>query len=517
MPPPIETEIKLELPSSEVTRLNRLAALRHTEAAKRTTEISVYFDTDKFALRNKGVMFRVRHTGRHYVQTVKTAGTGLLDRNEWETQLKDSRPDFGAVRHTALEPLLGKKLRGKLRPVFETRVRRTTYPLKTKQSQIEVTLDRGEIGAGDRSKSLCEIEIESKSGDRAELFKLARTIAHATSAELAVKSKAERGYELLDGNDGSAAKAEPVALTPDTATRDAFRVIVASCIRQVIVNKPALLGGNPEGVHQMRIGLRRLRAAISLFADTLDEAETSAIKSELKWLTAELSPAREFEVLLTRVVEPVRHDHARLMGMRRLSRDLTEQRKSSEERARNAVQSERFRHLLLALAAWLEIGGWRRPHSELLRKRGDTPIAISAAEQLRRRSKKIRKRGRRLAKLDQHRRHKLRIQAKKLRYAAEFFATVFPGKTASKRRKAYLSALEEMLDYLGDLNDIAVHENLTAHIAISPAPNTQANERSRRAFAAGVLRGQEEARLHSVLAGAVAACEKFAKAKPFWK
>ena len=259
MPPPIETELKLELPSSELARLSRVAPLGRTKAAKRTTEVSVYFDTGKFALRNKGVMFRVRRTGRRYVQTVKAAGTGLLDRNEWETQLKDSRPDFGAVRHTALEPLLGKKLRRKLRPVFETRVRRTTYPFKTKQSQIEVTLDRGEIGAGDRSKSLCEIEIESKSGDRAELFKFARTIARVTSAELAVKSKAERGYELLDGSDGSTAKAERVVLAPDTTTRDAFRVIVASCIKQVIVNKPALLAGNPEGVHQMRVGLRRLR------------------------------------------------------------------------------------------------------------------------------------------------------------------------------------------------------------------------------------------------------------------
>jgi CHAD domain-containing protein len=152
-----------------------------------------------------------------------------------------------------------------------------------------------------------------------------------------------------------------------------------------------------------------------------------------------------------------------------------------------------------------------------LRERGDRPIAISAAEQLRRRAKKIRKRARRLPKLDQRRRHKLRIQAKKLRYAAEFFETVFSGKKASKPRKAYLAALEEMQDHLGDLNDIAVHENLTAHIAISPAPNTQANDRSRRAFAAGVLRGQEEARLDAVLAAAVAACKKFANAKPFWK
>jgi inorganic triphosphatase YgiF len=74
----------------------------------------------------------VRRTGRNYVQTIKTTGRGLLDRNEWETGFTDEKPDFGAMRHTALEPLLTKKLRRRLRPVFETRVRRTTYPLEVR-------------------------------------------------------------------------------------------------------------------------------------------------------------------------------------------------------------------------------------------------------------------------------------------------------------------------------------------------------------------------------------------------
>ncbi len=517
MPPPVETELKFELPSCEVTKLNKLAVLRRAKAAKPATQVSIYFDTDKYVLRRNGVMFRVRRTGRRYIQTIKASGRGLLDRNEWETELKSGKPDFGVARRTALEPLLTKKLRRKLRPVFETRVRRKTYPLEVNGSQIEVTLDRGEIGTGDRSRSLCEIEIELKAGDRAELFNIARVIAGVTSAELAIKSKAQRGYELLDGNDSSAAKADPVVLSPDTATRDAFGVIAASCVKQVIDNKPALLAGDPEGVHQMRIGLRRLRAAISLFSDILQQSEKEAIQNELKWLAQELGPAREFEVFLTRVVAPARRHHTRLMGMRRLSDDLVEQRRSSDERARNAVRSERFRHLLLNVATWLEIGEWRHPHSDLLRELGDMPIATSAGAQLRRLSKKIRKRGPLLTKLDPHKRHKLRIQAKKLRYATDFFETVFSGKKASKLRRAFLSTLEDVQDCLGDLNDIAVHENLTADIAKSSAPNTQAEDRPQRAFAAGVLMGHEDARLNSVLAAAVASSEAFARTKPFWK
>ena len=515
MSPPVETEIKFEIPSSDVASLNKLAPLRRAETVRPAKQVSIYFDTKKFALRKNGVLFRVRRTGRHYVQTIKSAGSGLLDRNEWENELKSGKPDFGAARHTALEPLLTKKLRRKLRPVFETRVRRTTYPLRA--SQIEVTVDRGEIGTGDRTKPLCEIEIESKSGGRDALFRLARTIARSTSAELAMKSKAQRGYELLDGNDSSATKADPIVLKADTKSRDAFYQIAVSCLKQVVVNKRALLAGNPEGVHQMRIGLRRLRAAISLFSDLLETSEANAIKSQLKWLTEELGPAREFEVFLARVVAPARRHHSRLIGMQRLSHDLADQRRASIERARDAIRSERFRRLLLNVATWLEIGNWRHPRADLLGQRGDTPIVVSAAAALGRRSKKIRKKSRQLTKLDQRGRHKLRIRAKKLRYATEFFETVFADKKASKRRKAFLGALEGMQDCLGDLNDIAVHETLTEDMATNPTPHTRAKDRSRRAFAAGVLTGHEEARVNAVLADAVAACETFSKAKPFWK
>jgi CHAD domain-containing protein len=67
--------------------------------------------------------------------------------------------------------------------------------------------------------------------------------------------------------------------------------------------------------------------------------------------------------------------------------------------------------------------------------------------------------------LDSRSRHKLRIQAKKVRYASEFFAGLFPGKKALKRREKFLSGLESVQDCLGDLNDIAVHEDRMTVIA----------------------------------------------------
>jgi len=285
----------------------------------------------------------------------------------------------------------------------------------------------------------------------------------------------------------------------------------------MIGNEPALLAGDPEGVHQMRVGLRRLRAAISLFADILPDPQTAVLKDELKWLTGELGPARELEVLVTRVVAPVRRRHARLAGVSSLSRDLTQQRAAALARAQDAVRSPRFRALTLEIAAWLEAGQWSKPEDDLVRDRGDVAIEASAAEQLTGRFGKIRKKGKRLADLDARSRHKLRIQAKKVRYASEFFANLFPGKKASRRREKFLVALERVQDCLGDLNDIAVHEERITAIANERRPSGRRRGSQKRAFAAGLLTGREDARLDAVLESANDAHAALVRIKPFWR
>ena len=380
-------------------------------------------------------MLRVRRSGDRYVQTIKSAGnSGPFARDEWESEIEGRAPDLRLAQDTALAPLLNGKFRRQLKPVFETRVRRTTYPLSSGNSDIALTLDKGKIASGRNSRPLCEIELELKRGDEAELFKVARELTHALPAQLAIKSKSERGYEMLAGRDDAPVEAVAVDPAPGAATRDGFKAIGLACLKQIIGNEPALLAGDPEGVHQMRVGLRRLRAAISLFADILQDPQTAALKDELKWLTSELGPARELEVLVTRVVAPVRRRHSRLEGISGLSRDLAQQRAAALARAQDAVRSPRFRALTLDIAAWLEAGEWTRPQNDLVRDRGDVAIETSAAGQLTRRFRKIRKQGKKLARLDARSRHKLRIQAKKVRYASEFFSDLFPGKKASRRR-----------------------------------------------------------------------------------
>jgi inorganic triphosphatase YgiF len=209
-------------------------------------------------------MLRVRREGRRYVQTIKSSdNAGLFERNEWETEIAGKEPNLSKARGTALEPLLTDKLRRRLKPLFETRVRRTIYPVVDNRHAIAVAVDRGTIDTGKRSQRLCEIELELERGTSAKLFDIARKLSQALPARLAVKSKSERGYAIVDGEQESPVKAIPVDIPAGASAREAFRMIGLACLRQVINNEPALVKGDPEGVHQMRVGLRRLRAAMS--------------------------------------------------------------------------------------------------------------------------------------------------------------------------------------------------------------------------------------------------------------
>jgi triphosphatase len=504
-----ELELKFEVEPTILRRLNKIPMIKAlNKRPKYATEASVYFDNDKHELHKKGLMLRVRRIGKRHVQTIKTAGNSApIDRDEWETEIAGAQPELDLISGTPLEDLITKKIRRGLRPMFETRVRRTNYSLTNRERAIGLTIDRGKLDTGDGSVPICELELELKRGSKDRLFDVARTLVQALPAQISLKSKAERGYDLLEGRKGSPVKANPVDLPAGCNARNGFKVIGFDCLKQVIDNVTALARGDPEGVHQMRVGLRRLRAAMSLFGDLLDDDQTAAIKAELKWLAEELTPAREFEVFTERVIVPIKQRHGRFgNGVSSFCKEVAGKHKAALARARDAIASARFRALVFEVAVWLEGGRWTNPADDLVRSRGEVPVEVFAAEQLRRRLRKVRKRGKQLGQLDTNKRHKLRIQVKKLRYAAEFFSGLFQNKKAVRRQKKFMPALERLQDGLGDLNDIAVDERL---IASAAAP--------KRAFAAGLLTGREEARENEALSNAIDGYTKLVKAKSFWR
>ena len=155
---------------------------------------SVYFDTNDRRLRENGLSLRVRHAGTKRLQTIKVDGprSHLVSRGEWEHEIEGDKPDLGHVKKTPLAPLAGKKLASKLRPVFETRVTRTTVPIRVADAMVELAIDRGQMVSGKRSSPISEIEIELKDGDPKALVAVAKKLAKAlpTAAWTAEQSRA---------------------------------------------------------------------------------------------------------------------------------------------------------------------------------------------------------------------------------------------------------------------------------------------------------------------------------------
>ena len=180
MKPPREIELKLEVPEQALTRLTRSLRLTQVGTPRPTSLVSLYYDTDTQKLRKHGLTLRVRRIGRRYVQTIKResdASSALKDRCEWEYDLAGGRLNLALTEDTGLASILSKKLQAKLKPLFETRVRRRVYPIQSGGSEIELAIDKGMVAAGRQSSPICEAELELKRGNAAELFKVARVLA----------------------------------------------------------------------------------------------------------------------------------------------------------------------------------------------------------------------------------------------------------------------------------------------------------------------------------------------------
>ena len=170
----------------------------------------------------------------------------------------------------------------------------------------------------------------------------------------------------------------------------------------------------------MRVGLRRLRAASSLFKEMLDGRETHRIKLGLVWLTEQLGPARDYEVMVSESIDPLQGKQPD-PDLRLLKSDFKGERDRGYVIAKAAVANPRYRHLILDTAFWLLDGEWQRNHDALRAALRERPVSAFVRDELKRRARKIAKRLRGLEALDARGRHKLRIAVKKTRYACEFF------------------------------------------------------------------------------------------------
>jgi inorganic triphosphatase YgiF len=487
----VETEIKFRVPKRRLRAPSRLKVPGGKVGKRAESDLlSTYFDTPKQKLKRHGLLLRVRQAGGKHVQTIKQTSAVQFGRGEWETEIRGRTPDLGQADGTPLQRFAAKKLRRKLKPIFTTEVHRITVPVRTGRSEVELAIDRGRIVAGRRASRIEEIELELKSGPPSELFRVAKALERRLAAELCLRAKSDRGYDLVNGKHDQAVFAEPIALDKGMRVIEGFQTVARSTLRHFSGNADAIRNLDPQGVHQMRVGLRRLRAAISLFSAALRNAKTQRIKAELKWLTNELAPARELDVFLEKKISLVAREIIPRRGGKAMAKQFADKRAEALKRARKAVNSPRSRALLVDVLEWIEAQ----------HRRTDTTnceLGGFAAKELDRRIGKARKHAAKLQGMSAQERHKLRIRIKKIRYAAEFFENLF-----SKRAQRALARLsrrsERIQDALGSLNDFIADRKMAAEAALRAPPQN----RRALAFASGIIVGRDEKQVRPLMKAA---------------
>ncbi|MCL5061110.1 MAG: CHAD domain-containing protein, partial [Candidatus Thermoplasmatota archaeon] len=469
-----------------------------------------YFDTPDFALSAQGVALRVRRAGRRWMQTLKTEGErqgGLSRRAEYEMAVARGSPDWGRFPADALA-CVPEALRAQLVPVFETHFNRTAWLLKGKGgARIEVALDVGEVRAGEHSQPICEIELELKAGQPDALFALALEWAGAFDCLPFDVSKAERGVRLAHGVAAAPATAAPLVLDDGMSVEDGFAAICQACLAQFQANLPGVLFPlpNPDGttshstkpasgqvagylplageganagpkpiddieyVHQARVALRRLRAALRLYRKAC--VPPDELLDGLRTLAAALGPARDWDVLCGETLPAIAPRYpdadAWQRGLQALERRRTEVRVAMRE----ALTQARPGAWLLAMQRWLLQRGWRSVPEEQ-RSVQLSPLDAWARRALQKGHRPIVRSARNFGKLASAQRHALRIAIKRQRYAAEFFQSLFgaPPEGHKRRQGRYLRVLRNAQDSLGRANDAHVAWGLLTASQVESGP-----------------------------------------------
>ena len=453
-----EVELKLELPASDAARILEHPGVRSraTAPAQIRHLLSVYFDTKDLGLARAGISLRLRHSGDQQVQTVKWgegAAAGLFERGEIEVAVSGERPALYAIPDEALRARVRAALAGEsLEPIFETEMRRTHCLLRDGADEWSFDLDEGEVRAQGMREPISELELELVRGDPARLYEMALELCDSFELRLGMRSKSERGYALRAG-EGPQPHRAPVLELPGDATLDtALREIALACLGQIGVNSDAAFeGADPEGVHQMRIGVRRMRSVFSVFRPVLPDDRTRALRDELRWLAGELGAVRDLDVFVGELLGPLTGLRVDDVALKRLREEAEELRDERRQVLRGVLHSGRLTKLLLELGLWIARSGWREQglseSSAMLFQPADA-FADSVLARLHRKAEKL---GRAAAMGPPAARHELRITLKKLRYACEFFRSLYGARDARR----YLRRLSRLQDVLGALNDVA--------------------------------------------------------------
>jgi inorganic triphosphatase YgiF len=509
-----EVELKLALSPSEARALGRhpLLAASTVKGPHTRRYVGVYYDTPDRLLARNGVALRVRKQGRHWIQSLKEAGRvegGVHQRPEYEAPAPEGRLNLLALQSTPAAALFADpEVTARLAPVFLTDVGRTIRLLRTEQGEVEFALDRGEVRTDRSAEPICELELELKSGSPQALFDVAVALQEAVRLRIENRSKVDRGQVLAGIVEPAPSKAQPPGIDGAMPVSAAFQTIAFACLSHGQANECGILAASPdpEYVHQMRVGLRRLRSAFSVFGTVLPRPACQPVIDEIRWIAGSLGPARDWDVFATETLSPIMaafSDHA---GLAQLADAAASHRLEANRGAREAVGSERYERLLLRTSAWLACERWREAMPQDALPLLADPLQPFAARMLQRRHRRVKRRGRDHESFTAEQRHELRIAVKKLRYCAEFFGPLFDAGAV----RDYARGLSELQSVLGVLNDAAVTQRLLAELGACH-PDHGPGE------APGIVNGWTRHLTGERLGHLSEAWERFEDAKPFWR
>jgi inorganic triphosphatase YgiF len=462
----MEVELKLLLsPADNDKLLKHPLVAAHARAQPRTQQLSArYFDTPDLHLMRHGAGLRVRKADGSWTQTMKAGGSvqsGLHRRNEWEGPVDRPWPRLGKLRKLIGEDgqwqalLDSADLKQRLEPLFVVTVERRVWDLDVDGSHIEMVLDHGRIERHGHQVPVNEIELELKEGDPASLFSFALQLQEQIPVRVSNTNKAERGYTLCRQTGTVPYRAKPVQLDAGATVSDALQAVLGNCLQHIQRNENAVIeGDDAETLHQMRVGVRRLRSALKLF-DAVAACPPGLLE-DISWLGTQLGAARDWDVLLTSTLGQVQATPGGKGGLLDLQALALDAARTARQRAAQALLSARYSRLLLALGLWMQ--------QQASEPGLQAPADDFAQWTIQRLHQKLLKRAKRMDDSDATTIHRTRIAAKRARYAMEFFHTLYRGKAV----RDYLKTLSTLQDELGQHNDLVVADRMLQELAEAP-------------------------------------------------
>lgn len=265
----------------------------------------------------------------------------------------------------------------------------------------------------------------------------------------------------------------------------------------------ALARKDTEGVHQMRVGLRRMRSALTLFRPAIPRKITAPLAKEMRWAAHQLDHARDLDVYIEENFS--KNASKQRCGEKKMRKIANQDLKKTYKQVRDFVTGKRFTAFETQVSHWLESKEWR---SQLSNKGKNTlkgRITPFAAQVLEQHRAQVLEDGKDIRRLDADALHQLRIDCKKLRYATEFFDPLY-----GKSMVAFTQHLKGLQDLLGTLHDSAVMKGLQKDLLKGHKNPNMKNF-------AGKLEGQRSKEAKKLIATLERSWKTFSKTKPPWR